>query len=66
MFCSRCQNPVYACECGDIEERLAKLAQHPNFATDRCKHCQRHPQECACEAYEPFESDAVQSEEPSP
>lgn len=52
MFCSRCNNPVTKCECGDIAERLEALAQHPNFATDRCKHCQEHQEKCECEEYE--------------
>lgn len=57
MFCTRCQNPVYDCECGDIEERLQSLAEHPNFATDRCEGCQNHPRECTCDEYTPIAGD---------
>lgn len=55
MFCTKCQNPVHRYECGDIEERLAELAAHPNFATDRCSNCQKHPRECTCDEYEPYD-----------
>lgn len=53
MFCSRCNNHVAECECGDIEERLERLASHPNFATDRCRGCQEHPEDCTCDEYGP-------------
>lgn len=52
MFCTRCKNTVVECECGDIEERLEQLAEHPNFATDRCRNCQSHPRDCSCDEYE--------------
>lgn len=55
MFCSRCQNHVTECECGDIEERLSALADHPNFATDRCEGCLEHPGECTCDEYSPVD-----------
>lgn len=57
MFCTRCQNPVHQCECGDIEERLARLAEHPNFATDRCANCQRNRPDCTCDEYVPVGGD---------
>lgn len=53
MFCTRCQNNIANCECDDIEERLASLAEHPNFATDRCKHCRRNRPDCTCDEYVP-------------
>lgn len=48
MFCTRCQSEISECECGDIEERLRSLAEHPNFVTDRCLDCQNHPGDCTC------------------
>lgn len=53
MFCTRCQNHVVDCTCGDIEERLGRLADHPNFATNRCETCREHRQDCTCEEYVP-------------
>lgn len=53
MFCQRCSNHVTDCTCGDIEERLASLSEHPNFETDRCGGCQEHPSDCTCDEYVP-------------
>lgn len=53
MFCTQCQNNIVDCTCDDIEERLQALAEHPNFATDRCTNCREHPQECECDEYDP-------------
>lgn len=56
MFCTRCKNVVIDCECDDIEERLERLAEHPNFETNRCRNCQEHRQGCECDEYDPYES----------
>lgn len=48
MFCTKCQNHVAECECGDIEERLASLAEHPNMAQERCSNCNSHHSRCEC------------------
>lgn len=53
MFCTKCKNRIEECECGDIEERLEQLDNHANFATDRCKGCRKHPEDCTCDEYDP-------------
>lgn len=49
MFCIRCQNEIADCECDDIDERLAKLAEHPNIAAARCPNCDKHIDRCNCD-----------------
>lgn len=58
MFCTRCQNELPDCTCDDREERLRSLAEHPNFATDRCANCANHPKNCTCAEYVPAGGDA--------
>lgn len=53
MFCTKCQNPVYDCECDDIEERLEELGDLDHFATTRCLNCQEPRRSCTCDEYEP-------------
>lgn len=58
MFCTKCQNPVEKCECGDIDERLRKVASSKRFETDRCMRCKEHRKDCTCDEYEPIEGDS--------
>lgn len=48
MFCVKCQQDVYYCTCPDINERLAALADHPNWAIAWCNRCNRALAQCDC------------------
>ncbi len=48
MFCIRCQRDVYDCICPDINERLAAIANHSNFAVVWCRDCDKHVDQCDC------------------
>jgi hypothetical protein len=48
VFCIRCQNEVYDCICPDINERLAAIANHQNFAVLWCADCNKHVDRCDC------------------
>jgi len=48
MFCIRCQRDVYDCICPDINERLAAIASHQNFAVKWCVDCNKHVDQCDC------------------
>lgn len=49
MYCIKCSNDVADCTCGDIQERLASLAQHPNLSFRMCTKCNQHYSFCKCE-----------------
>jgi len=48
MFCIRCQKDVAYCTCPDINERLAALASHPNWAIAFCVDCNKAVDQCDC------------------
>lgn len=62
MFCTECKNELHECECDDLEERLRRLGDHPNFATDRCATCGHHAAECECDEFDPADPDTMGGE----
>ena len=49
MFCSKCQNDLNDCTCGDIKERLAKLKDSPYILMRWCSLCDNHYSQCKCD-----------------
>ena len=49
MWCTICSEHLSKCTCDDIEERLEKLANHPNLAIEYCNKCKKHHDLCKCE-----------------
>ena len=48
MYCVKCQKHVVECKCPDIEERLLRIASHPNIVTEVCVKCGEHRDRCKC------------------
>jgi len=48
MFCERCHVDVGDCKCPDIDERLSRLAGHPNIEIEFCAICGKHHARCRC------------------
>lgn len=48
MFCIKCQNDVSYCTCPDINERLAAIGKHSDFALAWCQKCDKHVDQCDC------------------
>lgn len=48
MTCMKCNQHVSKCTCGDIKERLAAIANHPNIVVKWCLICDNHYARCRC------------------
>lgn len=48
MYCAICQKHLSACDCPDKEERVRKIAGHPNIAMAHCPVCREPYPLCRC------------------
>lgn len=49
MWCAKCNKDLSNCTCPDLEERLNKLGNCPNFIYRKCLLCGKHYAKCTCE-----------------
>jgi hypothetical protein len=49
MYCAVCQKHLSKCDCPDKEERVRKIAAHPNIMMARCGACGEPYPLCRCE-----------------
>ena len=49
MWCAKCKNNFPAeCICPDLEEKLKKFDEIPNFVYKKCSVCSKHYALCKC------------------